>query len=50
MLYGPLLALRASNSPSQLHVFGHNRDSLPMNGTVIGILEQTNKMCLRGFL
>ena len=31
---------------SQLDVFGHNGDSIGMDGTQIGVLEQTNQVSL----
>ncbi|KAL8140193.1 hypothetical protein V2J09_006214 [Rumex salicifolius] len=40
----------APNPPSKLNIFRHNRDSLSMNSTKIGVLKQTNKVSLSGLL
>lgn len=44
------LSSLAPNSTSELNVFGHNSDSLGMNCTKIGVLENTHQISLRGLL
>jgi hypothetical protein len=40
----------SSDSASELDVLGHNRDTLGMDGAEIGVLKQTDEVCLRRFL
>merc|ERR1712212_476940 len=39
-----------SNPSRQLHILGHNRHSLRMNGAKIRVLEEAYKVSLRGLL
>lgn len=38
------------NSPGQLHIFGHDCNSLGMNGAQVGILKETDKIRFCGLL
>ena len=40
----------SADSASQLDVFGHDGNTLGMNGAQVGIFKQTNKVGLAGFL
>ena len=42
--------LLSSNSSGQLHVSDHDGDSLSVDGAQVGVLEQTNQVCLCCFL
>ena len=44
------LSSLASDASGQLDVFGHDGDSLGVNGTQISIFEETNQVCLARFL
>ena len=39
-----------TNPPSQLNVLRHDGHTLGMNGAQVGVLEETNKVCLRSLL
>lgn len=39
-----------TDSASQLDVFGHDGDPLGVDGTQVGVLEETNQVGLAGFL
>ena len=39
-----------TNSTGKLHVFGHNSDSLGVDGAKVGVLEEANQESLRGLL
>jgi hypothetical protein len=39
-----------SDSSSEGHVLGHDSDSLSVDGTKVGVLEETDEVGLRGFL
>ena len=43
---GGALRTFSSDSPGQLDISGHDGDSLGMNGTQIGVLEQTDEIGL----
>ena len=45
----PLRSL-SSNTTSELHVLGHDGDTLGMNGTQIRVLEESDEVRLRGLL
>jgi hypothetical protein len=45
-----LLPAETPDPSSQLHILRHNRDALAMDGTEVAILEEADKMCLRGLL
>jgi len=38
------------DSPSKLNVLGHNGDTLSVDSTQVGVLKETNKVSLSGFL
>lgn len=40
----------SANAPGKLHVLRHDGDSLAVNGTKIGILEEANKVSFTGLL
>ena len=40
----------ASDSSSQSHVLGHDGDTLGVDGAEVGVLEETDKVSLRGLL
>uniref|UniRef100_J3LPE7 Uncharacterized protein n=1 Tax=Oryza brachyantha TaxID=4533 RepID=J3LPE7_ORYBR len=39
-----------ANPPGQLNVLWHDGHALGVNGAQVGVLEETNKVCLRSFL
>ena len=39
-----------TDSAGKLDVFGHDGDTFGVNGTQVGVLKQTNKVGLAGFL
>lgn len=39
-----------SNSPGQLDVLGHDGNPLCVDGAQIGVLKQSDQVCLAGFL
>jgi hypothetical protein len=40
----------SSESTSELEVFGLDGDSLGVDGAQVGVLEERDEVCLRGFL
>merc|ERR1719218_555998 len=40
----------SSDSSGELHVLGHDGDSSGVDGTEVGVLEETNHVSLRGLL
>ncbi len=44
------LSSLATDSPGQLDILGHDGHTLSMNGAQVGILKESNKVSLRGFL
>ena len=48
--WGTKLGALATDAAGKLDVLGHNGDTLGVNGAQVGVLEQTNKVGLRGFL
>lgn len=45
-----LLSMLSPNATGQLHVFGLNCDTFRVNGTVVTVLEQSDKMGFGGLL
>jgi hypothetical protein len=46
----PYLSTLASDTAGKLDILGHDGDSLGMDGTQVGILKQTYKICFAGLL
>ena len=44
------LSTFSPDTTSKLNVFRHDRHTFGMNSTQVGILEETDQVCLRGFL
>ena len=44
------LSTLATDTSGQLDVFGHDGDTLGMDGTEVGVLEKTNQVSLAGLL
>lgn len=40
----------ATDATSQLHVLGHDRDAFSVDGTQIGVLEESDEIVLSSFL
>jgi hypothetical protein len=47
---GPSLGPLSTDSSGQLDIFGHDGDALGVDGAQVGVLEQADKVSLRGFL
>jgi hypothetical protein len=45
-----VLSPLAADPPGQLNVLGHNGHALGVDGAQVGVLEQTNKVCLCSLL
>jgi len=39
-----------TDTPGKLDVFGHDSDTLGMDGAQVGVLKETNQVCLTGLL
>jgi histone H3 len=50
VLYLDNLSTFTTDSAGQLDVLWHDGDSLGVNGAQVGIFEETNQVCLAGFL
>jgi hypothetical protein len=44
------LSALSADATGQLNIFGHDRHTLGMNGTQVGVFEQSNKVGFRSFL
>ena len=44
------LSSLSTDATSQLDVLGHDGDALGMDGAQVGVLEETNQVCLASFL
>ena len=47
---GNFLSSLSSDSPGQLDVLGHDGDTLGVDGAQVGVLEETDQVCLAGLL
>ena len=50
LLFLPTSGPLATDPPRELDVLGHDGHPLGMDGTQVGVLKETNKVGLRGFL
>lgn len=47
---GGHLSALSTDAACQLDVFGHNSDTLGMDGTQVSVLKQTHQVCLTSLL